>query len=146
MNDRISYLGKAREKRHTSNFALLLDWSNTLHLSSARSKDITRIFEPNENKENGKTEQTNPKGNLKKKPLRPTLINGRDFTLKPLIQRSVRRVGAHKSAWYVHQIHDVTFARKPGLTVFGFFTQHHLVPGPVIVSSNQRAAHCNAIS
>ena len=59
-----------------------------------------------------------------------TLINDDEYTLKPLIQRSVRRVGAHKSARYVHQIHDVTFGRKPGLTVFGFFTQHHFVPGP----------------
>ena len=30
---------------------LLLDWWKTLHLSSNRSKDITRIFEPNKNKE-----------------------------------------------------------------------------------------------
>lgn len=75
-----------------------------------------------------------------------TLINARESMLKPLIQRSLRRVRAHESAWYVHQIHDVTFRRKPGLTVFGFFTKHHLVPGPVILSSNQRAAYCNAIS
>ena len=75
-----------------------------------------------------------------------TLINDDEYTLKPLIQRSVRGDGAHKSARYVHQIHDVTFWGKLGLTVFGFFTQHHLVPGPVIVSSNQRAAYCNTIS
>ena len=30
---------------------LLLDWWKTLHLSSNRSKDITRIFEPNKNKD-----------------------------------------------------------------------------------------------
>ena len=58
VDDRISYLGKAREKMHTSSFALLLDWSKALHLSSDWSKAITRMFEPN-NKEKAKTKQTN---------------------------------------------------------------------------------------
>ena len=49
--DRISYLIKAWEKMHSSKPKLLLDWWKTLHLSSNRSKDITRIFEPNKNKE-----------------------------------------------------------------------------------------------
>ena len=111
---------------HTSNFALLLDWSKALHLSSDWSKAITRMFEPN-NKEKAKTKQTNLESI--KKPS-TTLIKGGEYTLKSLIQRSVRGVGAHKSARYVHQIHDVTFGRKPGLNVFGFFTQHHFVPGP----------------
>ena len=63
MNDRISYSGKAQEKIHTSNFALFLDWSKTLHLSSDRAKDITRISKPNKNKKNAKTKQTNSEVN-----------------------------------------------------------------------------------
>ena len=63
VNGRISYLSKAREKTHTSNFALLLDLSKTLHLSTDQAKAITRLFKPNKNKENAKTNQTNPEVN-----------------------------------------------------------------------------------
>ena len=137
MYDRISYLGKAREKMPTSNFALLLDLTGRKHFTCPLIGQRI-LHEVSSQTRIRKTQRQNRQIQ--------TLINGGEYTLKSLIQRSVRGVGAHKSARYVHQIHHVTFGRKPGLTVFGFITQHHLVPGPVIVSSNQRAAYCNTIS
>ena len=65
-NDIISYLGKKKgqEKVHTSNFAFFLDWSKTLHLSSDRLKlEHCKNLEPNKNKENAKTKQTNSEVN-----------------------------------------------------------------------------------